>query len=317
MYNAAENVIPFLMNTKENFTVLVVEDDRMQRIFIEQQIKDLGHDTMTAEDGQNAIDILVANKGDIDIVVMDRMMPVMDGLSAIRRMKEDPLFRTIPVIMVTGAGSQKDMQDGLEAGVFYYLNKPVAETVLSSVMTAAIREVSQLRSLRDESAKRFQGLSLLENGKFSFRTLQEAESLSAFLSLCYPEPKRVLQGIGELLINAVEHGNLEIGYERKTDLLDSGTWIAEIERRLEIDSYKNRKAEVVIARKTDGIYLVLTDQGKGFDWRRYMTIDPSRAADSHGRGIAQARATSFDRLTFNEQGNQAVAFVGYEVTLEW
>lgn len=48
-----------------------------------------------------------------------------------------------------------------------------------------------------------------------------------------------------------------------------------------------------------------------------MTIEPARAGDNHGRGIAQACATSFDKLTYNEVGNQVVAFVGETPFLEW
>ena len=65
------------------------------------------------------------------------------------------------------------------------------------------------------------------------------------------------------------------------------------------------------------MYVVITDQGDGFDWKKFMRIDPSRAGDNHGRGIAQANATSFDKLTYNDKGNQVIAFVGLEKQLEW
>jgi anti-sigma regulatory factor (Ser/Thr protein kinase) len=127
----------------------------------------------------------------------------------------------------------------------------------------------------------------------------------------------VLPGLAELMINAVEHGNLEIGYERKSQLLESGTWKEEIARRLEDEKYWERSAEAVLSRKEDGIYFVVTDQGEGFNWQRYMMIDPSRAGDNHGRGIAQANAVSFDKLAYNAKGNQVVAFVSSHQQLEW
>jgi two-component system, cell cycle response regulator len=189
--------------------------------------------------------------------------------------------------------------------------------MLGSVLTAAAREVEQLRALTNEMRRHRASFNLIESCKFQLRTLEEAEGLAAFAAHCFPEPDRVVQGIAELLVNAVEHGNLEIGYARKSELIEDGTWRAEIERRSTLSEYKNRHVEVTVARRDDGVYIVVTDQGGGFNWQRYMTIDPARAGDNHGRGIAQANALSFDRLTYNAQGNQAVAFVGSQARLEW
>ena len=312
-----ENIIPIFSNADRPLTVLAVEDDWLQRAFLEERVTSLGHRIMEAENGAEALALLNAERHNIDIVLMDRIMPVMDGLSAVRRMKDDPLLRKIPVIMITGASSAHEMQQGLEAGVFYYLSKPVDPAVLNSVLAAAVREVEQYKTLSNELRRHRASFNLIETCKFHFKTLDEAECLAAFTANCFPDPDRVLQGMAELLINAVEHGNLGIGYERKTQLIEDGTWRAEIERRLQLDEFKNRYVELTVARRADGVYAVVTDQGGGFNWQRFMSIDPSRAGDNHGRGIAQANALSFDRLTYNAEGNQAVAFSGQHKNLEW
>lgn len=313
----SENIVPFLNAPDKSLNILLVEDDRMQRVFMAERVEALGHKFMEAENGEEALTLLHAQPDKIDIVLMDRIMPLMDGLTAVRRMKDDPVLRKIPVIMVTGAASSYEMQEGIEAGVFYYLAKPVAADMLGSVLTAASREVEQMRGLTSEMRRHRASFNLINSCKFHIRTLDEAECLAAFAAHCFPEPERVVQGMAELMINAVEHGNLEIGYERKSELIEDGTWRAEIERRLSLPEYQSRVAEVTVARREDGVYLVVTDQGGGFNWQRYLTIDPARAADNHGRGIAQANALSFDRLTYNAQGNQAVAFVGQRKRLEW
>lgn len=312
-----ENIIPFLAHSDRPLNILVVEDDRLQRAFLEERVRAHGHDFCEAENGVEALSMLRADPSRIDIVLMDRIMPLMDGLTAVQRMKDDPELRKIPVIMVTGATSTHDIQEGLEAGVFYYLNKPVDTDILGSVLAAAVREVEQNRVLSTELKRQRVSFNLVQTAKFHLRTLEEAECLAAFAAHCFPEPERVLHGLAELLINAVEHGTLEIGYERKTTLIEDGTWRAEIERRLADETYQHKYVEVTIARRADGVYVVITDQGAGFDWQRYLTIDPARAGDNHGRGIAQARALSFDKLTYNEQGNQVVAFSGYEKKLDW
>lgn len=317
MANPADNIVPFLRREDRTLTILVVEDDRIERMFMEQQIKDLGHGMITADNGQNALETLYANKESIDVILMDRMMPVMDGLTAVRRIKENADLRRIPIVMITGAASAKEIQEGIDAGVFYYLTKPVNEDVLKSVLSAATREASQTRALSEELTRHKSSFNLIETCKFRFRTIDEAESLSAFMAHCFPDAQRVLPGLAEIMINAVEHGTYDIGYEKKSSLIESGTLRAEINRRQAMPDYAARYVEAVITHKDNGIYAVVTDQGNGFNWKRYLTIEPSRAKDNNGRGIAQANAISFDKLTFNEKGNQAIAFVSKTPQIEW
>lgn len=306
-----------LFQKEEPISVLAVEDDMLSMEFLKSQITELGHTMYTAQDGRQALTVLGANPGKIDVVLMDREMPIMDGLTAVRRMKDIPEIRNIPVIMVTGADSTEEMREGLDAGVFYYLTKPVEENMLRSVLSAAVREAQQRRTLAEELSKHKTSFDLIDTAKFKFSTISEAESLAAFLANCFPDPERVISGLGELLINAVEHGNLGIGYEKKTEFIDAGTWRSEIERLQTLPQHTHKQAIATIAHKDNGTYVVIEDQGIGFEWEKFMKIDPARAGDNHGRGIAQANTMSFDRLTYNEKGNQAVAFVGKEKQLEW
>ena len=314
---AIDNIVPFLRRDERILTILVVEDDRIERMFMEEQIKDLGHVMTAAENGEQALQKLRDAANPIDIILMDKMMPVMDGLTAVRRIKEDADLRKIPIVMITGAATARDIQEGIDAGVFYYLTKPVNEDVLKSVLSAATREANRMRALNEELGRHKSSFNLINTCKFHFRTLDEAESLAAFMAHCFPDPQRVLPGLAELMLNAVEHGICEIGYERKSDLIDSGTLRAEVQRRQSLPEYKDRFAEAVITHKDNGIYAVIADPGPGFHWRQYMAIEPSRARDNHGRGIAQANALSFDKLTYNESGNQAIAFVGKTPPLQW
>jgi two-component system cell cycle response regulator len=317
MSENAENIVPFLRHNARVLNILTVEDDRTERMFMEQKISDLGHTPIQAVNGQEAIDMLRSGQHTIDIVLMDRMMPVMDGISAVRLMKDDPLLKSIPIVMVTGASSPTDIQEGIDAGVFYYLTKPFSLAVLKSILSAATREIDQIKTLNEELNKHRTSFNLVHTCKFVFRTIEEAEALSGFIAQCFPDPARVLPGLGELLFNAIEHGTYEIGYDRKSDLIDSGTMRAELQRRQTLTEYKDRSVEALVTRKDDAVYVVITDQGPGFPWKKYLTIEPSRASDNHGRGIAQANALSFDRLTFNEKGNQVIGYVNMNSHIEW
>lgn len=306
-----------LLEKEKPINVLAVEDDMLAMEFLKAQIVGLGHNIFTASDGREALEMLAAKKDIINVVVMDRRMPGVDGLTAVKNMKDNPALRNIPVIMVTGADSRDEMKEGLDAGVFYYLTKPVEEDVLRSVLSAAVREVQQAKTLAEELGKHRTSFNLIDTAKFNFQTLAEAKSLAAFIANCFPDAERVISGLGEILINAVEHGNLGIGYERKTELVEQGTWSSEIDRMQKQPENAHKFARATVAHKPDGTYVVIEDEGEGFAWRKYMQIDPARSGDNHGRGIAQANSMSFDKLTYNEKGNQAIAFVGKNKQLEW
>lgn len=296
--------------------VLVVEDDRIAQMMIEQQLLDLGYEPTCASSGRDALSLLLRSGSTFDVVLLDRIMPGIDGLGVVREMAKSSTLSEIPAIMLTGANSAAEISEGIDAGVFHYLEKPVDPRILQSVLSAAMRQVALTRKLGDD-LDTSAAFVLLDAAKFNFRTLQEAETLAGFLANCYPDPDRALRGIAALLFNAVEHGICEIGYELKGELLADSRLQDEVETRLASPQCRGRVAEAAVSRKEDGLYLVVTDPGPGFNWRSFLEIDPSRASTTHGRGIAQARAASFDKLSFNPVGNRVIALTSLEEKIEW
>lgn len=304
-------------STRAANRVLVVDDDRIMRMTLVSQLEALGYETLEADNGQTALNILREQGSEIDTILLDREMPVMDGLQVVQRMKEDPRLRSKPIIMQTGSDKPEQVRQGIDAGVFYYLTKPVNPEILRSVLLAALREANQKKTLATELQKHKTSFNLIEEATFTLSTISEAENLSVFLANCFPAPERVVGGLVELLVNAVEHGNLEVGYQLKGQLIATGTWAQEIDRRLKLPEFASRRVHVTYRRATDGHFVVIRDQGRGFDWKSFLQIDPARAMDNHGRGIAQANALSFDKLAYNVAGNEVAAFCGREKVLEW
>lgn len=153
------------------------------------------------------------------------------------------------------------------------------------------------------------GFALMDTCKFRIRTVAEAAALAHFAAGMFRDPQRIAPGLEALMLNAIEHGCLGIGHDLKSRLLADGTWLAEVERRQSLPDNRQKSAEVVIARRPEGIFIVITDPGPGFDWKAWTSIEPARARDSHGRGIARARAVSFDNLAYNAAGNQVALHV--------
>ncbi|MDX9703825.1 MAG: ATP-binding protein [Candidatus Auribacterota bacterium] len=109
-------------------------------------------------------------------------------------------------------------------------------------------------------------------------------------------------GLTEMLINAIEHGNLELSYQEKSRLLDDGLYYEELKRRQFLPEYQNRK--VTLRYKVTGNNLIISikDDGNGFDWRG-LTPARDRVTDVHGRGICMTRYY-FDEVRFNDKGNE-------------
>jgi anti-sigma regulatory factor (Ser/Thr protein kinase) len=142
---------------------------------------------------------------------------------------------------------------------------------------------------------------------YEVRTLQEARDLAVVLASAYPDPERVTVGLTELIINAVEHGNLGITYREKADLLEAGRFDTEIERRLADPDLARRRVRVTLCRDAEVVTARIEDEGDGFDWRPFNDYDPDRALDPNGHGIAIARGVSFDDVTYHGRGNVVVA----------
>ena len=230
----------------------------------------------------------------------------MDGIEVCAALKADPRLRDIPVIMQTAADRPEEISEGIQVGVFYYLTKPLDKKTLLSVVSAAVKQAEQNRKLRMEIRQQQKNLGMVQVLQCTFKTLTEADTLAPFLACLFPEPDRVVAGISELLINAVEHGNLGIKYDLKSMLVAGNLWQEKINRRYDDTGSASKKVRVAFARRDTACTLEITDEGEGFDWRRYMEVEPLRAPHNHGRGIAMANMLSFDELRYNEQGDQVI-----------
>ena len=117
------------------FNVLIVEDDKNIRKLIEIKLKSQGYDVYTAENGVSGLDVISANH--IDIMLVDVMMPKMDGYEFIKTVREGGF--NIPAIMVTARGSIEDKSKGFSYGVDDYMVKPIDFTELLLRMNAVMR----------------------------------------------------------------------------------------------------------------------------------------------------------------------------------
>ena len=233
----------------------------------------------------------------------------MSGLEVLAKMKAHPDLKAIPVILQTSAKAPHEVLEGIQAGAYYYLPKPYQKKLLVGIVHAAIQDFQRYQTLQEEVRKSARTLNFLRSGIFQFRRVTEALELAPLLANSCPDPERVVFGLGELLVNAVEHGNLNISYEEKSRLAADDQLEPEIDRRLALPEYANKRVEVILVRREECLEFTITDQGQGFDWHPYVALNEQRAFDNHGRGIAMAKMMSFDTLEYRGNGNQVVCTV--------
>lgn len=288
--------------------ILVVDDEEFNLDILTDYLTDGGYDVVVAEDGVKALEKLEQNS-DVSVVILDRMMPNMDGMEVLKRIKNDERFHEVPVIMQTAAALSEQILQGVQAGVYYYLTKPYGEAVLLSIVKAALIDAKNKQYMKSEVLRHKRALGLMEHSRFRFRTLEETKNLAYFIANCFPDPQKVVYGISELLINAVEHGNLGITYTEKSHLISSGTWQDEVNRRLILPENSNKFARLSFELRPNNIELTIKDQGNGFDWEKYLEIASNRSTDPNGRGIAMARMISFNNIEYIGCGNEVVCRV--------
>lgn len=290
--------------------LLLVDDDPISLAILAATVDGAGYEFDCVESAVEAISRLSAAPQDYSAILLDRMMPEMDGIECLQKLKSDPVVNLIPVIMQTAASEPDEIREGLEAGAYYYLTKPYDPAVLLPVIRAAVGGHEERQRLSAELTKMTGALRMLDRGVFKARTLADARTLAIALAGAFPDPIRVVTGLTELLVNAVEHGNAGISYADKTQLLAAGTWEDEVDIRLAQPGREGAYAEVRFERSDGMVVATIRDQGPGFDWKAYLDFSPERAFDSHGRGIALARMLAFDRLEYRGCGNEVVVSVG-------
>ncbi len=272
---------------------------------------DEGCRVLTAADGTEAQALLQANPEPVSVVVLDWIMPQMSGIELLRWMKKQPHIEHIPVIMLTALDDPERIKEGIDAGAFYYLIKPFQKPLLQSILRAAVSDYHSTRQLLEKLKQCARPLAFMDEGKFRFRTIAEADQLAVMIASATPEPEHAMV-IAELLLNAVEHGNLGVTYEDKGRLVADNTWNEEIDRRLSLSENKEKYAIARLRREGANLRVEIEDQGPGFDFERFMQIDGARLFDNHGRGIAIARSAL--NLEFLQPGNRVVVTIPMDIS---
>ena len=143
-----------MINTK----VLIVDDEPRMRKLVKDFLVAKGYSILEAEDGEKALNVFKENKKDIDLILLDVMMPKLDGWSVLRQIRQES---NVPIIMLTARGEEQDELFGFELGVDEYITKPFSPKILVARVEAILKRVNP--SINE--VKNYDGIEIDKDGR--------------------------------------------------------------------------------------------------------------------------------------------------------
>ena len=165
----------------ENTTILIVDDEARMRKLIKDFLTKNDYKTLEAGDGEEAIEVFEENKNKISLILLDVMMPKLDGWSVLRKIRNES---QIPVIMLTARGEEQDELFGFELGVDEYISKPFSPKILVARIEAILKRINgDKEKVRDYDGIVIndQGRTVTVDGKPVDLSLRECELLKYLL----------------------------------------------------------------------------------------------------------------------------------------
>ena len=141
-----------------NHCILIVDDEQRMRKLIKDFLKAKGYSILEAEDGEKALEIFEENRNRITLILLDVMMPKLDGWSVLRQIRQ---ASKVPIIMLTARGEEQDELFGFELGVDEYIAKPFSPKIL----VARVEAILKRTSLEEKEAKNFGGIEIDSKGR--------------------------------------------------------------------------------------------------------------------------------------------------------
>lgn len=132
--------------------ILIVDDEPLNIDYLEQELEEKGFELLSASNGQEALDTIRESLP--DLVLLDIMMPVMDGFAVLEQVKADPVTRNIPIIIISANNDLKSIVKGIQRGAEDYLPKPFEPVILNARISASLER----KRLRDQEQLYLQSL---------------------------------------------------------------------------------------------------------------------------------------------------------------
>ncbi len=139
-------------------TILIIEDEKDILNLIEWHLRAEEYDVVKADDGIKGLELAIKNLP--DLIILDLMLPGMDGLQVCKALNKNPKTETIPIVMLTAKGEEVDRIVGLELGADDYMVKPFSPRELTLRVRAILKRLEQKQEIPDETKLKYRDLAI-------------------------------------------------------------------------------------------------------------------------------------------------------------
>ncbi len=281
--------------------VLIIEDDFISRNYLHDLVKYSGYDCATAQNAADGFDMYLREKP--EVIVCNIIMPGISGLEFLQKIRQ--IDRHTIIIMITSVSSERLAVDALRLGANDYLRKPLQDNDLLSAIKRAGSRINL-----DEPISQYgeidSGTMVLKFNTDINAPRLIVDRLMDELAPDYFESEaraNIEIGLSELVTNAIEHGNLNITFEEKSEMLKNFSLEDLYSKRLKDKKLANRKVTVEYSFSPEKCEWTITDEGNGFDPTKIPDPLAEENIESlHGRGIFFSRHL-FDSVEYLGKGN--------------
>ncbi|HBE01630.1 MAG: hypothetical protein A2096_16535 [Spirochaetes bacterium GWF1_41_5] len=282
--------------------IAIIDDDENLLEDLAVFLQQSGFTVHTYSRGDDALAAIKEKPDRFAALAADRVMHDLGGLELMRKIRECFISWPVPVIIMTGCNcSKKEIITAMNQGAYFCITKPFAPSDLAVLLNSAIMRSEHLQVRKNENAGI---LGTCDLGCFTIKNFSEAWDFSSTIAALCADPEAAVIAASELLINAIEHGNLGLSYEDKTRLLLGDQYEKAIYRLLNSKEHRQKSVRVTLRKLNGFVQLLIRDQGKGFDYHKYLDPDFFRNDHLHGRGIAMAAMHS--TVAYHKEGSEVM-----------
>jgi len=278
--------------------ILIIDDNIDLLEYLNEFFTVYSYEVILAETGLSGIEKFKENKP--NIVITDMRLPDISGDQVVINLKK--IDKNIPIIIITGFSDQDLIINAMKNGAVDFLKKPFKPKDLNYL-------INKIESLFNK-IKLEVSMNIFRWDKKCLQIGNDISDIPYVIDSIFPDTSYIFKndyfarvGLQELLLNAIEHGNLNISYEKKQEILEDGNYKEFMEERINDSLYKDRKVNINVFFNNEYLKINIIDEGDGFDINSLPDPnDPDNLLGESGRGILLSM-NAFDEVKYNKKGN--------------
>jgi two-component system, cell cycle response regulator len=283
-------------------TLLVVADNADIQTVILEHAKAKGHSVISAT--TPALGLTTFDMTQPDIVIIDLIPPEQEGIMLVKQIRERR--PTCPVLLLTDAGHGESMMEGLRAGALDYVQQPIHEDAFAQALQRAIHSLPA--SVDDApGVERLEYVLVMGSDPAYVESTVTWLIQGTAMGLMEARQLHLRAALQELIMNAVEHGCLELRYHDKLEAVAKDQYDELIRRRRQDSRFRDRRVTIraIYDKRQQILTYQIADEGKGFNGKARVRsgLEVCPPGDASGRGIFLVHSF-FPDITYNDRGNE-------------